>query len=161
MPTPKKKTTRKAAKKATAKVAKPVEKALAAPPAEATPKPRKRSKPAAEEGRKFAIEAARLMRDLHCEHIDIFDVRGKSDVMDFLLIGSGTSDRQMRSVADDLVKLGKQHKLQAFGRHVDGPTTWVVIDLVDVVIHLFEPQTRAFYDLEMLWGDAPKVEWER
>ena len=156
MPTPKKKTTKKVTKKAAAE--------LAAPPAEATPKRRTRrasAKTESEDARKFSVEAARLMKDLHCENIDVFDVRGKSDVMDYLLIASGTSDRQMRSVGDDLEELGKKYKLQAFGKDVDGPTTWIVLDFVDVVIHLFEPQTRAFYDLEMLWVDAPQVEWQR
>lgn len=128
----------------------------------ASKSPRKTGQPSDREASKaFVIEACRLMKDLHCENIIAYDVQGKSDVTDFILIASGTSDRQMRSVGDDLGKLGKTFKLEAFGRHIDGPTTWLVLDLVDVVVHLFEPQARAFYDLEMLWGDCPKVDWKR
>lgn len=122
---------------------------------------RHRPRSAADESRPFAVAAARLLNDSHCTDILVYDVREKSDVMDYLLIATGTSDRQMRSVADDVEELGESHQFKAFGREVDGPTTWVVLDFVDVVVHLFEPQTRAFYDLEMLWGDAPQVKWRR
>ena len=111
--------------------------------------------------KKFVIDAARLMSDLHCDNVVIFDTQGKSDVMDYLLIASGTSDRQMRSVADDLRELAKAQNMGVYGKELDERTTWVVIDLVEVVIHLFEPQARAYYDLEMMWGDCPQVKWKR
>ena len=120
-----------------------------------------RQRPAGEDSKAFVIEACQLMKDLRCENIIAYDVQGKSDVTDYIVIASGTSDRQMRSVSDDIVELGRKHQLQAFGKHIDGPTTWIVLDMVDAVIHLFEPQARAFYDLEMLWGDCPKLEWKR
>ena len=107
----------------------------------------------------FVIAAARLLTDLHCQDVIIFDLRGLSDVTDYILIASGTSDRQIISVARDVEDLATQYNLQRYGREVDGPTTWFVIDLVDVICHLFEPTTRAHYDLEMLWGDAPRVDW--
>ncbi len=110
--------------------------------------------------RAFAIEAAKLVRSLHGEDVIIFDVRGLSDVTDYILIASGTSDRQIKSLGDDLKHLGQEHGLPRYGGEVDGPTTWLVVDFVDVVVHLFEPNTRAHYDLEMMWGDAPRVEWE-
>jgi ribosome-associated protein len=110
---------------------------------------------------KFVVEACRHMHDLHCENIVAYDVRGKSDVTDYILIASGTSDRQMRSLADDFAELGRKFDLEPYGTEIDGTTTWIVIDFVDAVVHLFEPQVRAFYDLEMLWGDCPKVEWKR
>lgn len=109
----------------------------------------------------FAVEAARLMKDLHCEHIVIYDVRGLSDITDVIIIASGTSDRQIQSVGDELGPLGKAHGFQRFGSDVDGPTTWLVVDFVDVMVHIFEPATRAHYDLEMMWGDAPQLVWQR
>lgn len=109
----------------------------------------------------FAIETARMMNDSHCEDVLVFDVRGLSDVADYVIIASGTSDRQMKSVGDDAEKIGKSHGMSAYGREEDARTTWIVIDFVDVVIHLFEPAMRGHYDLEMLWGDAPKVKWRR
>lgn len=101
------------------------------------------------------------MHDAHCEDVRIFDVRGLSEMTDYILIASGTSDRQMRSVADDLETKARAVKLSCYGKEVDDRTTWFVLDLVDVVVHLFEPAARAHYDLEMMWGDAPQVAWRR
>ena len=56
----------------------------------------------------FAVDAARLLEDRHCTDIRLLDLRGISQVCDFILIGSGTSDRQMRSVADEVSMLGKE-----------------------------------------------------
>jgi ribosome-associated protein len=111
--------------------------------------------------RTFALEAARTCHDLHCEEVLVLDVRGLSQITDYILIASGTSDRQIRSVAHDLEKLGAEHGLKRFGSERDERTLWVVVDFVDVVVHLFEPATRGHYDLEMLWGDAVQVKWRR
>jgi ribosome-associated protein len=130
-------------------------------PARRTRKRASAGKTTADQSAQFVVEACRLMSDLHCTGVVAYDVRGRSDVTDYILIATGTSDRQMRSVADDLEKLGAPYDLQPFGKEIDGPTTWIVLDFIDAVVHLFEPQARAFYDLEMLWGDCPKIEWKR
>ena len=116
---------------------------------------------AVEHMRRFAIEAAQLLSDSHCEDVQVYDVRGLSEVTDFILIASGTSDRQIKSVAGYVNELAKQHDLQRFGSDRDDASTWLVLDYVDLMIHLFEPTTRAHYDLEMMWGDAPRIEWQR
>lgn len=115
----------------------------------------------ASEVRKFVIEAARLMKDLHCTDIIAFDVRTLSDVTDYVVVATGTSDRQMHSVSGDLNDLARTLGMERFGRDVDVRSTWLVADFVDVVVHLFEANARAHYDLEMMWGDAPRVQWER
>lgn len=111
--------------------------------------------------REFAVEAARLMADDKCEEISLLDVRELSQVTDFIVIASGTSERQMRSVLKDVEKLGAQRGFSAFRSSTDDRATWLLADFVDVVVHVFEPNTRAHYDLEMLWGDAPRLTWER
>lgn len=111
--------------------------------------------------RAFAIDAARLLADNKCEDVMLLDVSGLSQLSDYIIIASGTSDRQMRSSGDDLGEVGAKHGWTAFRSHADDRTTWIVVDFVDVVAHIFEPNTRAHYDLEMLWADAPRVEWER
>jgi ribosome-associated protein len=108
----------------------------------------------------FAVSAARLLIDRHCEDVLLLDVSTVSQVCDFVLIGTGTSDRQMKSVADELAELGKEAGLPAFRKSVDSSTTWIVTDYITVVTHLFEPQLRAYYDLEDLWADAKCVEIE-
>ena len=122
-------------------------------PVTAKPDPRKQ--------RDFAIEAARLLADRHCEDVLLLDVTGLSQVCDFVLIGSGTSDRQMKSVAQELEDFGQDHDNPVFRSNRDTGLTWVVIDFVDLVAHLFEPDQRAYYDLEGLWSDAESVDWQR
>ncbi len=111
--------------------------------------------------RDFAIEAARLIADRHCEDVRLLDVRGLSQVCDYVLIGSGTSDRQMKSLAEELADFGAEHDMPMMHRDVDTAVTWVVVDFIDLVAHLFEPAKRVFYDLESLWSDAQAVPWER
>ena len=108
----------------------------------------------------FAVSAARLLIDRHCEDVLLLDVSTVSQVCDFVLIGTGTSDRQMKSVADELAELGKEAGLPAFRKSIDLGTTWIVTDYITVVTRLFEPQLRAYYDLEDLWADARRVEIE-
>lgn len=89
------------------------------------------------------------------------DVRGLSQVCDYVLIGSGTSDRQMKAVAAELEDLGEEHGSKVFRSSRDEGGTWIVVDFVDLVAHLFEPNQRAYYDLETLWGDASSIDWKR
>lgn len=111
--------------------------------------------------RDFAIEAARLLADRHCTDVRLLDLRSLSQVCDFVLIGTGTSDRQMKNLARELEGLGKSTGHAPFRTDADESFTWIVVDFVDVVTHLFEPGKRAHYDLEGLWSDAPAVSWER
>lgn len=111
--------------------------------------------------RGFAIEAARLISDLHCEDVIIIDVRSLSDVTDYLVLATGTSDVQIRSLGHAVEDLARQHGLSRFGRDADARAAWLALDFIDVVVHLFDQQARAHYDLEMLWGDAPRVPWHR
>lgn len=111
--------------------------------------------------RAFALDAARLVADNKCQDVVLMDVTSLSQVSDFIIVASGTSDRQMRSTADDVAEVGARHGYTTFRTDVDDRSTWIVADFVDVVVHIFEPNTRAHYDLEMLWQDAPRVEWER
>ncbi|MDX2131019.1 MAG: ribosome silencing factor [Planctomycetota bacterium] len=116
---------------------------------------------AGDSAREFAIETARLLHDDKCTEIVVLDVRSASPVTDYIVIGSGTSDRQMRSVLKHAEDLGAARGYRAWRSDADQGGRWLLMDCVDVVVHLFEPNTRSHYDLEMLWGDAPRVEWER
>lgn len=113
----------------------------------------------AESARRFACHVARLLADANCDDVVVIDVRGLSSVTDFLVLGSGASERQMRSVADDLNLLAKREGEKPFSADRGGSVGWTVVDFVDVVVHLFEPQPRAYYDLESLWSDGPRVDW--
>ncbi|MBL9141331.1 MAG: ribosome silencing factor [Phycisphaerae bacterium] len=104
---------------------------------------------------------ARLCADDKCEDVRIRDVRGLSQICDYLIVASGTSDRQMKAVAQHLEDLGKARGSAPFQSNRDEATTWVVVDFVEIVVHLFEPAQREYYDLEGLWADGKIVEWKR
>jgi ribosome-associated protein len=86
--------------------------------------------------------------------IRVIDVREKTNITDYMVIASGTSDRHVVSLADRVVERAKQNQLMPLG--VEGQNTgeWVLVDLGDAIIHVMKPQTREFYQLEKLWqGD--------
>ena len=106
----------------------------------------------------FAAEAGRLLMDRHCEDVILLNVTDLSQVCDYVLIATGTSDRQMKSIGDEVSDLGEEIDFPAFRKNADTGATWIVIDFITVVVHLFEPQRRAYYDLEDLWADAKVVD---
>jgi ribosome-associated protein len=106
----------------------------------------------------FVEAAAKLLVDRHCQDVLLLDVAGLSQVSDFVLIGTGTSDRQMKSIADELADFGKDRGFPAFRTSVDTGATWIVIDFVTIIVHIFEPDRRAYYDLEDLWSDARRID---
>lgn len=115
-----------------------------------------------EAARAFALDAARALADDKCTDVLVLDLRGKSQVTDFFVIGSGSSERQMRSSAYDVAKMAKERGLQLYRSNIDEPAqSWIVLDFVDLVVHVFDPATRAYYDLEMLWGDSERLDWSR
>jgi len=145
-------------KKARARQAKRLAVTTQADDAEAVrPKPTRSS----EDACRFAIEAARLIDDDQCEEIVVLDLRGVSPICDYFIIATGTSDRQMRAVADHIKEMGKSQDEKPYGIAGYREGLWIVLDYVDVIVHLFDAEQRAYYDLESLWGDCPKVEWAR
>jgi ribosome-associated protein len=143
-----------------AKRKKSVKKPLKAGRAASRRPPRRR--PAAKvaqeaEGRAFALMAARLAAERRCKDIVVLDLRGKSPATDYFVIATGTSDRQMRTVADEICREAKKKRVQLFGRAGFEQARWILLDFVDVVIHLFDSEYRDYYDLDLLWGDAEKL----
>jgi ribosome-associated protein len=129
------------------------------PQAEKRLVPEKRRPTGERDARSVTIDAARLAAELNCTEVQVYEVRGSSPLTDYLLIASGTSDRQIKSVAARLSEQLREQGYDRLGSDRDDAATWLVLDFVELMIHLFEPATRAHYDLEMLWGDAPRIEW--
>jgi ribosome-associated protein len=90
----------------------------------------------------------------------VLDVRGLSPVTDYYVVATGTSARQMRTVMDDLEELGNAKGYAPISRSGYEGETWLLCDMVDVVVHVFNQDSRQFYDLDNLWGDANRVEWK-
>jgi ribosome-associated protein len=87
----------------------------------------------------------------------LLDVRGATSYTDFILIVSGGSDRQVQAIADGIVARAAEEGVRPLGVEGDREGHWVLVDLGDVVVHVFYHQLREFYDLEGLWSDAPQV----
>lgn len=111
--------------------------------------------------RKFAIEAARLAQDRHCTDVVVLDLRGISPATDYFVIATSTSDRQGKSVADEISDMAKHYDLKKYASAGYQQGRWILIDYINVVVHIFDPEMRSYYDLEMLWGDAKKIRWQR
>jgi ribosome-associated protein len=110
--------------------------------------------------RQFAIDAARLASQSRCKDVVVLDVSGISPITDYFVIATGTSARQMTSVCEDIEELGEPRSFKALHQSGLEATTWAVQDFVDVVVHIFTPEARSFYDLDGLWGDATKIDWQ-
>jgi ribosome-associated protein len=110
---------------------------------------------------RFALAAAELAANTRCENVVVLDLRGRSPVTEYFVIATGTSPRQMRTVVDEIVDLGKQTGFTAWQQSGYESARWIVLDCVNVVVHVFDSESRDFYDLELLWGDSPRVDWRK
>ncbi|MHC5108573.1 MAG: ribosome silencing factor [Planctomycetota bacterium] len=109
----------------------------------------------------FAVEIAQIVSENKSEDVVAIDLRGLSSVTDLVVICTGTSDRQMRAVADRVVEFAKKIGEKPYGLCGYDSASWIVVDFVDVVVHIFGRPFREYYDLELLWGDAPHLDWSR
>ena len=109
----------------------------------------------------LADEVAALAADKKAAGIVTLDLRSVAGYTDFFVICSGNTDRQTKAIHDGIHQGLKQaHRL--LPRRVEGlaEARWILMDYLDVVVHVFTPQTRDFYRLEHLWGDVPRVEYD-
>jgi len=89
------------------------------------------------------------------------DVHQLTSFTDAFLLATGTSDRHVRSVADAVLEVSKEMGRSPLGVEGYDEGRWVLIDLNEVVVHVFQKEVREYYDLERLWGDAPPIELEQ
>jgi ribosome-associated protein len=110
------------------------------------------------DSRKLALLCRHLAENRKAEEIVILDVRELSSVTDYFVLASGTSEPHLRAIVEEITdKLREEHGLRP--RAVDGTfqAAWVVLDYFDVIAHVMRQDVRERYDLETLWGDAPRV----
>lgn len=86
--------------------------------------------------------------------VRVLDVRPLTDITDFMIIASGRSNRQVRALADEVVAEATLRGVRPLGVEGFDQGTWVLVDLGDVVVHVMQPATRDFYQLERLWDDT-------
>ena len=103
-----------------------------------------------EELKDLAVE---VLKDMKAEDIEVLNVRKLTDVTDYMVIASGTSDRHVKAMANRLRdQVREQGKFRPLGVEGEQEGDWILIDFGDVVVHIMRPQTRKYYDLERLWS---------
>lgn len=102
---------------------------------------------------RLVLEAA---DDKKAEEAVALDLRELSSVTDFFVVASGGSDTQVRAIADSILKKLAEKGIEPYGTEGYNDGTWVLLDFVDVVAHIFHRDKRIYYALENLWSDAPR-----
>jgi len=107
--------------------------------------------------RALAVRCAQLLDEKKLEDIAIFDVRRSIQITDYFVIASGLTSRHIQSVSNHLAKELRESGYSRTGLEGYHDGKWILLDYLDVVVHLFLVENRGHYDLELLWGDCPRV----
>jgi ribosome-associated protein len=110
--------------------------------------------------RDLALAAARAAADKQAERVVVMDVRDLIVITDYFVVASGSSERQVRTIVEGVETALRDLGMKPVRREGEQERRWVLLDFVDIVVHVFAPEERDFYDLERLWRDAPLLEWE-
>lgn len=104
-----------------------------------------------------AMRAAALCNDMKANEVVLLNLQGVTDMTDYFVIASGTSDTHVRSIGEHLISELRKDGIRV--HHVEGVQQgrWVLLDFVDFVVHIFHPTLRSFYQIERLWSDAEVV----
>ena len=113
-------------------------------------------------GHNLAIAIAQIIEETRGKDIRILDLRSVTEVFDYFVIATGSSRRQMHAVSDEIERVVKAE----WGdekRGIEGydESRWIVLDYGDVIVQLFDADSRQYWDLEHLWGDAKRVDFPR
>ena len=110
--------------------------------------------------REIAAAAARAAADKQAEDVVVLDVHDLIVITDLFVICTGTSDRHVKTVVEEVEKALRGLGQKPVRREGEQEARWVLLDYVDVVVHVFAEEERDYYDLERLWRDAPRLAWD-
>jgi len=110
------------------------------------------------DSKKLALLCRELADNKKAENIVVLDVRKLSSITDYFVLASGTSEPHLRAITGEITnKLRDEQHLRPRAVDGDNQATWQVLDFFDVIVHIMRADIREKYDLESLWGDAPRV----
>lgn len=112
------------------------------------------------DSRARAVSAARAAAAKQGTAIVILDVRELIVICDYFVIAGGTTERQVRTIEEEVERALRETGVKPVRREGQTEGRWVLLDYIDVVVHLFAEEEREYYDLERLWRDAPRVVWQ-
>ena len=105
--------------------------------------------------------ACRALDEKKGKDIKVIDIHEVSVIADYFVIANGTSSTQVKSLADEVeYQIGEKQGIKPANIEGRGQGNWVLLDYENVIVHVFNPQTREFYNLEKLWAECEKVEFE-
>ena len=97
-------------------------------------------------------EFLKSLDDLKAEDVTVINLAGKSDIADYMVIATGRSSRQVSTMAEHLAQIAKTHGAKSSNPEGMSKADWVLLDAGDIIVHLFRPEVRAFYNLEKMWN---------
>ncbi len=113
------------------------------------------------QGEELALACATAADEVKAENIRVWDMRGVSNLTDFMVICSGTSMPQLRAILRDVAgTVEEKHGAKPHMTEGKADTKWVVLDYIDVMVHVMSDELREYYGLEDLWKDAKEVTWQ-
>jgi ribosome-associated protein len=111
------------------------------------------------ESREIAVTAARAAAAKQAGDVTILDVHDLIVITDYFVICSGDTDRQVKTIVEEVERAVRDLGEKPIRREGDADSRWVLLDYIDVVVHVFAREEREYYDLERLWRDAPRLGW--
>jgi len=114
------------------------------------------------QGEELALACAKAADEIKAEHIRVWDMRGVSNLTDYMVVCSGSSMPQLRAVLRDVAGTVEDlHGVKPTMTEGKADTRWVVLDYIDVMVHVMHEELREYYGLEDLWKDAKEVTWHQ
>lgn len=112
-------------------------------------------------GKELALACAKAADEVKAEQIRVWDLRGISNLTDYMVVCSGSSMPQLRAILRDVAgKMTEEYGVKPVHSEGKADSRWVVLDFIDVMVHVMHQELRDYYGLEELWKDAREVEWE-
>lgn len=109
---------------------------------------------------KAACLCAKAAEDSRGKETLVLDLTDVTPIVDYFVITTGASGRQMKAVADEVDRVMRGTGSRPRGVEGEKDASWILHDFGDIVLHVFSPEARQLYDLEHLWADAPRIDWK-